>query len=145
MTLDASLRQLREATVIEHMEAENAHDFDRCIAAFAHPRYEIVATGEVWDGHTGVNTLLRENKTGFSDFQFHPERMHHSDEAVIVEGDTRRLDPEHGDAYNAAYKAKYAFDISEMPDPRFVVQPHVVFGFIDSANRFGATATRWTF
>ena len=22
------------------MEAENAHDFKRCIAAFAHPRYE---------------------------------------------------------------------------------------------------------
>ena len=86
MTLDASLRQLREATVLEHMEAENAHDFDRCIAAFAHPRYEIVATGEIWDGHTGVNALLKENKTGFSDFQFHPEHMHHSDDAVIVEG-----------------------------------------------------------
>lgn len=40
------------------MEAENAHDFDRCIAAFSHPRYEIVATGEVWDGQSGVNGQL---------------------------------------------------------------------------------------
>jgi steroid delta-isomerase-like uncharacterized protein len=84
--LEPSLRQQREAVVREHMEAENAHDFERCIAAFTHPRYEIVATGEVWDGHSGVNTLLKENKQGFSDFQFHPSQMHHGDDAVIVEG-----------------------------------------------------------
>ena len=80
------VRKQREATVREHMEAENAHDFGRCIAAFAHPRYEIVATGEVWDGHSGVNALLQENKRGFPDFQFHPESVHHAPEAVIVEG-----------------------------------------------------------
>ena len=68
------------------MEAENAHDFERCIAAFSHPRYEIVATGEVWDGYSGVNTLLNENMQGFPDFQFHPSHMHHGDDAVIVEG-----------------------------------------------------------
>src|SRR2546427_1299981 len=84
--MTTSLRQLREATVLEHMEAENAHDFARCIAAFAHPRYEIVATGEVWDGHSGVNALLQENKKGFPDFQFHPESFHHASDAVIVEG-----------------------------------------------------------
>jgi steroid delta-isomerase-like uncharacterized protein len=82
----SSLRELREATVREHMEAENAHDFVRCIAAFSHPRYEIVASGEVWDGHSGVNALLDENKKGFPDFRFQPEVMHHSDDAVIVEG-----------------------------------------------------------
>src|SRR5712692_6429595 len=84
--MTSSLRQLREATVLEHMEAENAHDFARCIAAFSHPRYEIVATGEVWDGHAGVNTLLNENKKGFPNFHFQPETMHHADSAVIVEG-----------------------------------------------------------
>ena len=84
--MTSEVRQLREATVREHMEAENAHDFDRCIAAFRHPRYEIVATGEVWDGHSGVNTLLNENKKGFPNFRFEPEVMHHSDNAVIVEG-----------------------------------------------------------
>ena len=68
------------------MEAENAHDFERCIAAFVHPRYEIVATGEVWDGPSGVNTLLEENKKGFPNFRFLPEKMHHADDAVIVEG-----------------------------------------------------------
>lgn len=81
-----SLRKHREAVVREHMEAENAHDFDRCIAAFDQPRYEIMATGEVWDGHSGVSALLKENKKGFSDFQFRPQAWHHGDEAVIVEG-----------------------------------------------------------
>ena len=86
MGVDIQTRQVREAAVREHMEAENAHEFDRCIAAFAHPRYEIVATGEVWDGHSGVNALLHENKKGFPDFRFHPEAWHHANDAVIVEG-----------------------------------------------------------
>ncbi len=84
--MTSSLRQSREATVLEHMEAENAHDFDRCISAFSHPRYEIVATGEIWDGHLGVTTLLNENKKGFPNFRFNPEVMHHADDAVVVEG-----------------------------------------------------------
>ena len=61
MAVETSLRELREATVLEHMTAENDHDFERCIAAFGHPRYEIVPTGEVWDGHDGVNALLRDD------------------------------------------------------------------------------------
>src|SRR5438445_605602 len=46
----------------------------------------IMTAGEVWDGHSGVNTLLQENKRGFPDFQFHPESFHHASEAVVVEG-----------------------------------------------------------
>lgn len=87
MTLiDLETRELREAAVREHMDAENAHDFARCIDVFAHPRYEIVATGEVWDGRSGVNALLLENKKGFPDFHFQPETWHHATDAVIVEG-----------------------------------------------------------
>jgi steroid delta-isomerase-like uncharacterized protein len=86
MGVELKTRQVRETTVREHMEAENAHQFERCIAAFAHPRYEIVATGEVWDGHGSVNTLLEENKKGFPDFQFHARAFHHANDAVVVEG-----------------------------------------------------------
>jgi len=68
------------------MTHENAHEFDDAIAAFHHPRYEIVATGEVWDGTDGVGALLTENKTGFSDFKFYPTVWHHAEEAIIVEG-----------------------------------------------------------
>jgi steroid delta-isomerase-like uncharacterized protein len=86
MSVELDTRRLREATVRHHMDAENAHEFERCIDAFAHPRYEIVATGEVWDGRSGVNSLLEENKRGFPDFAFRPEALHHADDAVIVEG-----------------------------------------------------------
>jgi steroid delta-isomerase-like uncharacterized protein len=89
MAVETSLRELREATVLEHMNAENEHDFERCIAAFGHPRYEIVPTGEVWDGHDGVNALLLENKKGFPDFEFEPTDWHHAHDAVIVEGHFR--------------------------------------------------------
>jgi hypothetical protein len=46
----ASLRQRREAIVREHMESENRHDFGTTIAMFDHPRYELVPTGDVFDG-----------------------------------------------------------------------------------------------
>jgi hypothetical protein len=41
---DSDLRERREAVVREHMESENAREFDRTIETFAHPRYELVAT-----------------------------------------------------------------------------------------------------
>ena len=44
------VRARREAVVREHMESENAHDFDTTIATFGHLRYELVATGDVYDG-----------------------------------------------------------------------------------------------
>ena len=46
----ASRRKTREAVVVEHMESENALDFDATLATFSHPRYELVATGQVFDG-----------------------------------------------------------------------------------------------
>ncbi len=44
------LRERREAVVREHMESENRHEFDVTLGTFHHPRYEIIATGEVHDG-----------------------------------------------------------------------------------------------
>jgi hypothetical protein len=67
------------------------------------------------------------------------------DDAVIVEGVTRGLEPDRRAAYENAYEAKYAFDMKEMTDPLTLVMPRVVFGFIASADRFGNTATKWTF
>ena len=46
----STLRHRREAVVREHMESENVHEFDVTMATFDHPRYEIVPTGEVFDG-----------------------------------------------------------------------------------------------
>jgi len=83
---DPALLAKRHAIVMEHMTAENAYEFKRCMDAFAHPRYEIIPSGEVWDGYDGVGDLLDQNKTGFPDFHFAPTVFHHSESAVLVEG-----------------------------------------------------------
>ena len=48
------LRDRRGAVVREHMDSENRHDFDATIATFARPRYELIATGEIYDGEEAV-------------------------------------------------------------------------------------------
>ncbi len=49
-TAGEPLRERREAIVREHMASENVHDFDTTIGTFAHACYELIATGEVYDG-----------------------------------------------------------------------------------------------
>ena len=89
MAVDEALRRERERVCLEHMTAENAHDFARCIAAFAHPRYELIGTDEVYDGQVRVNQLLLQNQVAFPDFQFGVEAMHYADAVVVVEGTFR--------------------------------------------------------
>lgn len=47
---EQALAIARGAVVRDHMESENHHAFDQTLATFAHPRYELMATGEVFDG-----------------------------------------------------------------------------------------------
>jgi steroid delta-isomerase-like uncharacterized protein len=89
VAVDEALRRKREEICDGHMTAENAHEFDDCIGFFEHPRYEIVPTGEVYDGGAEVGRLMRQNVTAFPDFRFDVELMHHADEAIVVEGTFR--------------------------------------------------------
>jgi steroid delta-isomerase-like uncharacterized protein len=86
MALDDELRKKREEICIAHVTTENAHDFDVAIGMFAHPRYEVVATGEVYDGSERLHGFMNESVTAFPDFHFDTERMHHSDDSIVVEG-----------------------------------------------------------
>jgi len=79
------LRAVREATVRRHMEAENVHDFDTVIKTFAHPRYELVATGQVHDGEAAVRAYFRETRAAFPDQRNELIVLHHADDAVVVE------------------------------------------------------------
>ena len=85
MSQDAELRAAREAIVREHMESENRHEFDVTMATFAHPRYEIIPTGQVFDGEEQVREYFRLTRTAFPDQRNELIEMHHSDDAVIVE------------------------------------------------------------
>ncbi len=84
---DSSLRARREAVVREHMESENEHDFDTTIDTFGHPRYEIIPTGDVYDGEREVRDYFDETRTAFPDQRNTLIEVHHADDAVIVEFD----------------------------------------------------------
>ena len=84
---DASLRDRREAIVREHMESENRHEFDVTLGTFDHPRYEIIATGEVYDGAEQVAEYFTTSRAAFPDQRNENAVLHHADDAVIVEFD----------------------------------------------------------
>ena len=71
----------------EHMESENHHDFDTTIATFDRPRYEIVATGDVYDGEQEVRRYFAETRTAFPDQRNELIALHHAQDAVIAEFD----------------------------------------------------------
>src|SRR3954471_16352497 len=81
----ATLRERREAVVREHMESENRHEFDVTMATFHHPRYEIVPTGDVFDGEDEVAAYFAETRAAFPDQRNRLIAMHHADDAVLAE------------------------------------------------------------
>jgi steroid delta-isomerase-like uncharacterized protein len=87
MTITDSLRETRDRIVREHMESENRHEFDTTLATFRHPRYELVATGEVIDGEAEVARYYEETRAAFPDQRNELIAMHHAEDAVIVEFD----------------------------------------------------------
>jgi steroid delta-isomerase-like uncharacterized protein len=115
--IDAALRARREAVVREHMESENHHDFDTTIATFSHPRYEIIATGDVYDGEQHVRRYYAETRTAFPDQRNELISLHHTDDGVVVEfdllgthlGPLRALPPT-GRAFRCRMTAFFIFD-----------------------------------
>jgi steroid delta-isomerase-like uncharacterized protein len=83
--VDAALKAAREAIVREHMESENEQEFDRTMATFHHPRYELIATNQVHDGEEAVARYFEETRRAFPDQRNELIALHHSDDAVIVE------------------------------------------------------------
>jgi len=85
MTESKALRALREAIVLEHVESRNDHDFDTSLNSFPHPRYEIVASGQVLDGVDEVRAYWQRTRAAFPDQHSKVVEIHHADDAVIVE------------------------------------------------------------
>ena len=110
-------RERREALVREHMESENVHDFDATIATFHHPRYELIATGEVYDGEAAVREYFAETRRAFPDQRNELIALRHADDAVIVEffllgthlGPLRSL-PATGRAFRCRMTALFIFE-----------------------------------
>lgn len=83
----SDLRDRREAVVREHMASENRHEFDLTLATFAHPRYELIATGQVFDGEEAVRQYYAASRAAFPDQRNEIHALRHADDAVIVEFD----------------------------------------------------------
>jgi steroid delta-isomerase-like uncharacterized protein len=117
----SALRNRREAVVREHMESENVHEFDRTIATFGHPRYELVPTGDVFDGEAEVRAYFAESRTAFPDQRNEVVALHHADDAVVVEfdllgthlGPLRALPPT-GRAFRCRMTAFFLFEEEEL-------------------------------
>ena len=85
--MDTTVSAQREAIVREHMESENRQDFDATMRTFSHPRYELIATGEVFDGPEEVARYYRGSRAAFPDQRNEVRTIHHANGAVIVEFD----------------------------------------------------------
>ena len=84
-SMDPGLRQARQAVLDAHSAAETAHDLDAVIATFHHPRYEIVPTGEVFDGEEAVRHYHGANFAGVPDFRVEPIAAYHGEDGVAEE------------------------------------------------------------
>jgi steroid delta-isomerase-like uncharacterized protein len=81
----AEIKRAREAIVREHMDAENRHDFEATLATFQHPRYELIPTGDVFDGEAAVRRYYDETRAAFPDQRNRLLALYNADDAVIVE------------------------------------------------------------
>jgi steroid delta-isomerase-like uncharacterized protein len=69
------------------MESENRHEFDVTLATFSHPRYELIATGQVFDGEEAVRQYYAASRAAFPDQRNEILTLRHADDAVVVEFD----------------------------------------------------------
>jgi steroid delta-isomerase-like uncharacterized protein len=117
MAVTTELRSQRERLVIEHMESENRYEFDTTLATFDHPRYELIGTGDVYDGPEEVARYFEETRTAFPDQRNELIALHHADDAVIVEanlygthkGPLRGLPPT-GRKFETRFCAMFVFE-----------------------------------
>src|SRR3569833_3656625 len=117
MPVSEAVRAARDALVREHMESETRHEFDATMATFHHPRYEIVPTGDVYDGPEEVQGYFDETRSAFPDQRNKLVALHHADEAVIAEFDllgthngTFRGIPPPGKAFECRCVAIFVFE-----------------------------------
>jgi steroid delta-isomerase-like uncharacterized protein len=121
MAPSAALRKKREEIVREHMDSENRHEFDATLDTFGQPRYELIATGEVYDGAEEVSGYYDDTRRAFPDQRNELLALHHADDAVLVEavvrgthkGPLRSLPPT-GREFELPILAIFVFDGDEL-------------------------------
>jgi general stress protein 26 len=106
-----------------------------------------MAVWGVWHGaafwfSTGADSVKARNLAADPRCSISTER---GDEAVVVEGRVERVtDTKALASVYEAYGAKY-YGWGMEGEAFYVLRPRVAFGFIEHADQFAATATRWDF
>ncbi len=92
------------------MESENALDFDRTIATFARPRYELMATGDVFDGDTEVRAYYARSRGDFPDHHNENRVLRSTDDGVVVEFDLLGTHAALGTSFRSRMVAMFLFE-----------------------------------
>lgn len=79
------LQERREQIVRDHFADEVRQDFDAVLSTFPHPRYELIANGNVFDGDDEVRRYYSQSRQAFPDQRSEIIQLRHTDDAVIVE------------------------------------------------------------
>jgi len=79
------LNERRIAVVRDHMALEVAHAWDAVIATFAHPRYELLGSGAVFDGEEAVRRYFAASRVPFPDQGNEIIAIAAVDDTVLVE------------------------------------------------------------
>ena len=116
--MNDELTRRRLAVIEEHFRSEVEQDFNRTLATFSgHPRYEIMATGQIYDGDEEVLAYHRTQRAAFPDQRHENVKTHVTADAVITEFDllgTNRGEfygmPATGKSFRIPVIAVFSFD-----------------------------------
>ena len=110
MPLTDEKRARREARVIEHMQSENVHAWDRTLKTFSHARYEL-PDGRVIDGADDVLRYWIEGRKLVPDQRNELiELTHVDDDRVCIEFWLRGTPTTTGTPFEVRLWAVYDFD-----------------------------------
>lgn len=122
---ETGLRQIREATVRRHYEAENRHDVDAMLSTFSSSKasYDVPAFGEAGQRSdaASVREMWQDILAVFPDIHHEVIRMRHGDGFVLVEyrvTGTQHADwagiPAAGRSFSSRVAAVYEFEGKEL-------------------------------
>ena len=111
---ESGRRARRKATVIEHMQSENVQQWDRTMATFSHPRYEL-PDGTIFDGAEEVMRYWIEGRSMVPDQRNELiELTHLDDDQVLIEFWLRGTPVATGEPFEVRLWAVFNFDDADL-------------------------------
>ena len=110
---DHDRRARREALVIEHMQSENVQEWNRTMATFSHPRYEL-PDGTVIDGTDNVMNYWVEGRTLVPDQTNELIELTHRDDGDVLIEFWLRGTPVSEEPFEVRLWAVFGFDDDDL-------------------------------